>query len=245
MAIAGDSKTEKAKKVRFLIVIFEYMQMVLNKHEKEKLVTKLHQEGKTIREIAHEAHTSFTDIGKIIRKINGIDNDEIASNDMRDKSKSTQALSLFLQGKRPVEVAIELDLSSTEVENILQEYWVLTNLDELALAYLEIKNHLDLFLSLFHVMKKNKLTNEKDIKTVLKYATDLPSLENRFRSMANTVLDLDIKKKELSAQLVDLGYALNQYQYAIDSKKEQLMKMKIDTQLAVPRNKSGKALETR
>jgi hypothetical protein len=49
--------------------------LALNKQEKEKLVVKLHQEGKTIRQIAHEARASFTDVGKIIRKINGIDND--------------------------------------------------------------------------------------------------------------------------------------------------------------------------
>jgi hypothetical protein len=47
-------------------------------------------------------------------------------------------------------------------------------------------------------MKKNKLINEKNIKTVLRYATDLPSLENRFCDLVNTVLDLEIKKKELS-----------------------------------------------
>ena len=155
-----------------------------------------------------------------------------------------------MQGKRPVEVAIELDLSSSEVENILQEYWVLTNLDELALVYLEIKSHLDLFLRLFHIMKKNKLINRKNIKIVLRHATDLPSLENRFRGLANMVLDLEIKKKELkntiiqqNAQLFDSGQVINQYQNTIDSKIHQLMKM--DTQLAVPRNKSGKALESR
>jgi hypothetical protein len=156
---------------------------------------------------------------------------------MNNKSKATQALSLFLQGKRPVEVAIILDLSANEIEDILQEYWVLNQLDELALAYLEVKNHLDLFLRLFHIMKKNKLVNEKDIKTILKYATNLPSIENRFHSLANNVLDLEIKKKELSAQLFDLGQIINQYQNTIDSKKYQLKKM--DTQLAIQRGKSN------
>jgi hypothetical protein len=85
---------------------------------------------------------------------------------------------------------------------MLQEYWALNELGELALVYLEIKNHLDLFLRLFHILKKNKLINEKDIKTVLKYATDLPSLENKFRDLANIVLDLEIKKKELKNTLM-------------------------------------------
>jgi hypothetical protein len=140
------------------------LQVILNKKDKEELVFKLYQDGKTIREIAKQAHLSFGTIGKIIRRINHPENSEVDSDELSGKSKATQALSLFLQGKRPVDVAIELDLSSVEVENILQEYWVLNNLDELACIYPEIKNHLDPFHRLFHTMKKNKLINQKDIK---------------------------------------------------------------------------------
>ena len=201
------------------------MQVVLNKKEKEDLVVKLYEEGKTIREIAKQAHLSFGTIGKIIKQLNGVENNETISSDMNNKSKATQALNLFLQGKRPVEVAIALDLPSIEVENLLQEYWVLNNLDELALVYLEIKNHLNLFLRLFHIMKKSKLTNQKNIETILRYASDLPTLENKFRSLANTVLDLEIKKKELSTQLIDLAQVINQYQSTIDIKKQQLADM--------------------
>ena len=99
------------------------MQVVLNKQEKEKLVIRLYKEGKTIRQIASEARISFTDIGKIIRKINGDGNDDISSTEMRGKSKATQAMNLFLHGKRPVEVAIELDLSANEIEEMQQEFW--------------------------------------------------------------------------------------------------------------------------
>lgn len=42
-----------------------------NKYDKEHLVIKLHQEGKTIRDIASAAHMSFGDIGKIINRIDG------------------------------------------------------------------------------------------------------------------------------------------------------------------------------
>jgi hypothetical protein len=49
---------------------------VLNRQDKEELVIRLHKEGKTIRQIAHIAHLSFTDIGSIIRKIDGRDNDD-------------------------------------------------------------------------------------------------------------------------------------------------------------------------
>ena len=58
---------------------------VLNKYDKEQLVIKLHQEGKTIREIASSAHMSF---GSIIRKIEGQD-EEIKIKDIKNKSKDT------------------------------------------------------------------------------------------------------------------------------------------------------------
>ena len=98
------------------------MQVVLNRQEKEKLVVKLYQDGKNIREIAKQAHLSFGSIGTIIRRLNGIENNETISSDMINKSKATQALSLFLQGKRPVDVAIKLDLPANEIEDMLQEY---------------------------------------------------------------------------------------------------------------------------
>jgi lipopolysaccharide biosynthesis protein len=79
---------------------------VLNKYDKEQLVIELHSQGKTIREIASAAHLSFTDIGKIIRKIDGRNNDDV---DLKNKTKTTQALHLFKSGKKPIDVAIELD----------------------------------------------------------------------------------------------------------------------------------------
>ena len=201
---------------------------VLNRRDKEQLVIKLHQEGKTIRTIASAAHLSFTDIGAIIRRIEGKDDVGDETKDLKHKSKSTQALYLFKNGKKPIDVAIELDLTTNEVEDMQQEYWVLNQLDEIALVYLEIKNCLTLFLRLFHIIKKNKLINQKDIQTILRYtAHDLPSLENKFRNLSNDVIDLEIKKKELeniitlqNTRLIDLGQVITQYQNAIYIKKE-------------------------
>jgi hypothetical protein len=122
----------------------KYRLQVVNKHEKEKLVIRLHKEGKTIRTIAHEAHVSFTDIGKIIRKINGQNNND--SIDLKDKSIETRAIYLFSIGKTPLEVAIELNLPASEVHDLQEEFWALNQLHELAFVYNEIKNFLVLVL---------------------------------------------------------------------------------------------------
>ena len=198
--------------------------MSLNKKEKEELVIKLHQENKTIRQIAEIVHMGFKDISTIIKRIDRQANDIDSSN----KSKTTQAMLLFKSGKKPIDVAIELDISASEIEDILQEYWVLNQLDELALVYYEIRNHLTLFLKLFHTLKKNKLINQRDIGCLLKYAVyDLPSLENRVQRLTSDAMDLEWRKKQskdeiaiLSSSITQLRKSLNRYKIEIEDKKQ-------------------------
>jgi hypothetical protein len=197
----------------------------LNKKEKEQLVIKLHQESKTIREIASAAHMSFSDIKKIIGRIDG----NAGDTDLRSKSKATQAMSLFKTGKKPIGVAIELDLPESEVNDLQQEYWALNQLYELPLVYQELKYSLDSFLELFKLFKKNKMLGEKYISKILRYAGyDLPLLENKIRELRSDIIELELRKKDLkdtiklqSAQLLDLGQAITKFQSAIDSKKQQ------------------------
>ena len=180
----------------------------------------------------------------IIRRIDGqADDDE--GIDLSKKSKTTQAMYLFKSGKKPIEVAIDLDISASEIEDILQEYWVLNQLDELALVYYEIRNDLDLFLKLFHVMKKNKLINQKDIQTVLRYAAfDLPALENRCQQLSSDVLELQSRKKQLGDEVATqcssiskLEKSLNWYKVEIKQKKE------IISNLGQQLNQKSNALE--
>jgi hypothetical protein len=134
MAITDD----RAIKLTMIDCQLDILQF-LNRRDKEQLVIELHRQGKTIREIAAAAHLSFTDIGAIIRKIDGRDNNDGVSKDIKNKSRETKALWLFSNGKKPIEVAVELDLTASEVHDIQEEYWALNDLHELALAYNEIR----------------------------------------------------------------------------------------------------------
>jgi hypothetical protein len=164
------------------------LQVILNKQEKERLVIKLYRQGNTIRQIASEAHISFTDIGKIIRKINGLQVEPI---DIKSKSKDTQALYLFSIGKTPLEVAIELNLPSTDVHDLQEEFWALNQNYDLALVYGEIKKFLPLFLKLFHLLKEFGMLNEKYLSSFLKYAgVELPELTYKMQMIANEVIEI-------------------------------------------------------
>ena len=197
--------------------------MVLNRRDKEQLEIKLHREGKTIREIAHAAHVSFTDIGKIIREIDG-QNDK--TKDVKNKSKDTQALFLFSTGKKPVDVAIELDVSASEVQNLLEEFWALNDLHELAFVYDEIKTFLSSFLKLFHCLKNNKMLGEKHISNVLRYVgNDLPQLTDRVQCLTNDALNLEDQKRNLMNKLILWNAQLSDLGRAIDIKNKQLKRM--------------------
>jgi hypothetical protein len=202
------------------------MQVLLNKKEKEQLVIDLHQQGKTIREIAQQVHMSFKDIGSIIRRIDGGD-DDVNANDLSSKSKSTRALFLFSNGKTPIDVAIELDLSATEVYDLQQEFWALNQLHELTFVYDEIKNFLPSFLKLFHSLKGCRMLSEKHISKFLRYADhDLPSLENKIQNLTGDVIDLEWKKKQsediieiLNSSILHLKKSLDSYDMTIGLKK--------------------------
>jgi prefoldin subunit 5 len=204
------------------------MQVMLNKKDKEQLVIKLYQDGKPIREIARQAHLSFGSIGKIIRTINSGGDDNCSSS-----SKSTKALWMFKTGKKPIDVAIELDISASEVEDLQQEFWALNQLHELAFLFNEIKNYLPSFIKLFDLLKRNKMLGDGYISKFLRYANyDLPTLENKLQKLTGDVIELEWKKKDLNntitlwnAQLRDLGQTIEQYQKAIEIKKQQLMRM--------------------
>ena len=102
----------------------------LNKFEKEKRVIELHNQGKTIRDIAKEVHMSFRDISKIIKsydkkiRLYGTKEEEqenilSSQNTTTKHSKQNQAYRLFLNGKTPVQVAMDLNLDFQRV----RRYW--------------------------------------------------------------------------------------------------------------------------
>src|SRR3954469_17496545 len=134
--------------------------MTLNRTEKEQRVIELYQQGKTVREIAQEVHMSFGDIGSIIRKVTGPEeNDNKSTEQQQDNislitlSKDTQAFALFSDGKKPIDVAIKLDLEANIVDKLYQQFWRLEGIYQLDLVYKEIRRYLPSFLKLFKLMK--------------------------------------------------------------------------------------------
>src|SRR5919198_2067400 len=132
--------------------------------EKEKLVLDLYyNQHKNIREIAKIARMSFRDIGAILKKgpngnSDGAGNGIVVDNlqqqqesngnnnyNQSPNEKATQAYKLFSEGKKLLEVAIELGLKEKEASKYFSEFLRLKGLQEIYEIYLENKYYLRSF----------------------------------------------------------------------------------------------------
>jgi hypothetical protein len=171
----------------------------LNQHQKKALVIQLYDQGKTRRQIAEVMHMGFKDIAEVIKKHTGEDS---VSVDKPEKSKHARAFELFLKGKQSVEVAIELDMSADEVEELHVQYWRLSKLDDLETLYHEAKYSLSLLLQLFIILKANRVTKDKDMYNLIEQANyGLPYLNARVQNLLDQVKALESEKAALSTEV--------------------------------------------
>jgi hypothetical protein len=194
---------------------------MLSRTEKEQRIIELYKQCKTIREIAQDVHMSFGDIGAIIRKVTGFQGDNNKPKE-QDKvpvttlSKDTQSFALFSQGKRPIEVAIKLDLKADVVDKLYQQFWRLEGLHQLNMAYKEIRRYLPSFLTLFRIMKQQRMMTEQDVVDALRFGKELPYLKDQFELLVEEINSLEYKKNNSKTVLSALQ---NQISAARDSLK--------------------------
>jgi len=165
----------------------------MNLEEKKNLVKQLHQEGKNQREIAQVAHMSVRDISKIIRKLEGI---------LEEKSVNTQALDLFYQDKKPIEVTVELDLKSSKVIRLYKDYLKLEGFHKLVLLYEEINDNLSLFLKLYYAIIQNGIKPHE----IVKNSTELASLKIAIQMKKKEFYFIQEKIKKYQAQIIMNNY---------------------------------------
>ena len=125
--------------------------VALTRDERRRRVLDLHNQGMSTREIAKLLHMSFTDIGKILK-----DSDkekEAEQQRTRQDFLSSQAYTLFSEGKSPVQVAIELNIRASEAIMFQREYCELEGLHNLNQIYQEIKGDIWHFVNLWESVK--------------------------------------------------------------------------------------------
>jgi hypothetical protein len=162
---------------------------MLTRQEKERLVIDLYNRGKTIREISKEVRISFRDIGAILRKESGEE-----QNEKQSLSPSSHAYRLFLEGKTPIEVAISLNLTEFETTKFYEEYLNLNNMHELRMLHEEIGSDIVHFLELYKLSKDAHI-KPKHVVNLLQMSNALPLLEQKYKKLRNKIDFLESEKQ--------------------------------------------------
>jgi hypothetical protein len=186
----------------------------MTRAQKEQYVRELYKQDNTTREIAQRTHMSFRDIGVITNKYkkeiereNG-QLEEKDDYDIKSKSKTSQTIKLFSEGKNLVDVVIALDLPPDEVREIYRQFLELKNMHKLVEVYDEMENYLPSLLELFRIIESRGI-NKNDILNVLEIINtgQLPYLQKKVANLTYGVswLENEIKKKEYNLSTLNSG----------------------------------------
>jgi hypothetical protein len=169
----------------------------LYKQEKQNLVIKLLNDGHTYREIQKIAHVTPNFISQVEKEEFGTQN--IITNCTIRLSKNSKAIKLFCINKKPMEVALELDMNANEVNKAFIDFMRLSNLDRFTkIIREENKEKLVLLLKVVDILHKKGIKDIDSIENILmdfKYYENIKQEINQF----SKILD-DIKFQIITGQ---------------------------------------------
>jgi uncharacterized protein YdcH (DUF465 family) len=203
--LQGSSSWYRRIFVLYAILLNKIDMLETSRKQKEKRILNLHNEGNSIRDIAGQEHMSFRDIGAMIRREQ--QTQEATEHQIQQAHMASQAYSLFLKGKSPIEVAIELKLRQPEVLDLYSEYLKLVQLDKLHSVYEEVKEDIEYFVKLYKMMKASGITLPHVERLVRIANDDLSSVEFTFQLASNRVAELqgDIRNSTFIFQSLSDG----------------------------------------
>jgi hypothetical protein len=194
--------------------------VILTRQQKEGLVIKLAEEGKSTRVIAEAAHVSLKDIGTIIRRYTG-EEEEPACQD-KCLSTNSRAFKLFKEGKSKVDVAIALDIDADQVLRRYEDYLRLLSLDHLTTMYKELGNDGLYFLNyLYNQLKWEGLATKKDIHRIIGAAGELRNLDQTLLNTASDIGRLNFFKSNLEKDVDDLTRRIDDYDAILLERSQQ------------------------
>jgi len=196
----------------------------MNREEKEECVIRLYKENKSTREIAKLMHISFRDIGVIIKKAKLKAGGEGGQpDDIKSKSKTTQAIKLFSEGNSPVEVAIALDLPTDQVLTIYREFWELEGMYGLAQICEEAKYDVHDLLRLHRIAKVRGM-EKRDIISALDIIkhNQLETLQWKAGYLKSEINMLEWEKRNSTYHLSNLRRMINESEKTLAQKRGEM-----------------------
>ena len=181
--------------------------------DKERYIADYLERGYTYPQIMKECHVSPVTISKVRKAMLGYTADDKLQ--QREQiSKETQALKLFNEGKKPIDVATELDIATDYVFVIHERYQRLRNLEGFNSAFEHVKGNIGPYLRLFDLMNGLGMTPEQVAEQV-KYGYELPQLHNIHKNLENQNQDLANSNWNLHCQSESMAKQVQQYKESL------------------------------
>ena len=181
--------------------------MIITDERKKRVIDLYFNEHKTYAEIAEIEHISPRDIHTIIKEEQA--RRQKYQHQQQEQELSSKAYKLFSEGKRPVQVAITLNLGEPEVTKLYREYWKLKRLHKLNSIYEEIGDDIRHIIELYRRAKKEGLGIEHIVKLLQlaneDNASGILQLERRRKWMIDEIHDLDTQIERSQSYLYRLN----------------------------------------
>ncbi len=191
--------------------------MLLTRKQKERLVIKLAEEGKTTRAIAKEVHISLKDIGMIIHRATGDDSAILEKEQELEKQKRLKSLSPYARAFQMfnddiplTDVAIELDIKTDAVLDFYADYLRLLNMGGLISMYQDLGNDITLLFYLYSRIKNEGLEMD-DIKELLEEQQELKVLQERVKLYNEHIKWQKEQIKQLDLKIRNMGFRPENY----------------------------------
>jgi hypothetical protein len=207
---------------------------------RERQVIELYKQGKSTRDIAKEPRMSLREISIILKKhgvnhgITSIDDD--GDNNKKSHSnneKATLAYRLFSEGRKPVQVAIELNLREGQVNKFFRKFWQLKQVDKLYQLYPQIEHCLSSFLKLHKVLKRKglNLNNVEWFADAIETgAIKIPEIQKQYTKVKDELEAIEYKKTMAKYQLDDINNQITYLNKISYNKRNEIAYLKIGVQ---------------
>lgn len=192
--------------------------------QKESECTLLILQGESIRTIAKKLKMSFTDIGKIRKKISGEDQDHIQN---KKCTKTTQALILFSQGRLPLDVSIELDMDPQETDKAYSSFLRLNRLSKIAKIAEGPDGKLMEFLEFYDFCKKTSINKDK-IVYIMEKGKEISKLKNEYNILVHRKQEIKNRSGIELQNLKNIQTCIQNLTIKLEKARSDLSKLDVD-----------------
>ena len=176
--------------------------MQITEDRRKRVIDLYFNQHKTYAEIAEIEHISPRDIYAIVKEEK--DRRLQYQHQQQQEEISSKAYKLFSEGKKPVEVAIVLNLREPEATKYYREYWRLKRLDKLIFIFKETNGKLGPFLKIYRLIKEKGMTIDQVVNAVDIAIHKLPYTESLYKQVKEQVDNMQRTRQQSQNYLHNL-----------------------------------------